>query len=215
MTILKFKNLMTDIIKEKETRESILHAAREVFVEKGLNGARMQEIADRAGINKALLHYYFSNKENLFDTIFKEAFSLFWPKVNQEVMRNAPLNIFLKTVVTTYIDMLMQRPYLPVFILNELQSNPERLERLIKEAGFDPQLLIAKIEAEIAAGRCQPFKPKEIIINIISLSIFPFAARALVQRVWFDNDSDQYRQFIIERRESLIRFIENAIFKSL
>lgn len=214
MTILKFKNLMTDIIKEKKTRESILHAAREVFVEKGPNGARMQEIADRAGINKALLHYYFSNKENLFDTIFKEAFSLFWPKVNQEVMRNAPLNIFMKAMVTTYLDMLMQRPYLAIFILNELQSNPERLERLIKESGFDPQLLITKIEVEIAAGHCQPFNPKEIIINIISLSIFPFVSRPLVQRVWYDNDPEQFRQFIIERRESLIKFIENAIFIS-
>lgn len=206
---------MTDTSKEKETREAILEAARDVFVEKGLNGARMQEIADRAGINKALLHYYFNNKETLFDYVFKEAFSQFWPKVNEELLRNAPFRSFVKAVVTTYVTMLRERPYLPNFILNELHANPDRLERLIKEAGFNPELMLAKIQQEIENGSCRAYDPKEIIVNIIALSMFPFAARPLVQRVWFDNDKEQYEQFINHRGETLVQFLDNALFNAI
>jgi TetR/AcrR family transcriptional regulator len=206
------KHIMTDHAKETETREAILVAARNVFTEKGMNGARMQEIADRAGINKALLHYYFSNKETMFETIFQEAFSQFWPKVNEQLLANVAMRDFLKVVVGTYIDMLSQRPYLPIFILNELQNNPERLERMIKASGFNPLLLQKKVEAEIQAKRCQPFDAREIIINIISLSIFPFAAKPLIQRVWYNNSEEEYAQFLENRKTNLIRFIENAIF---
>jgi TetR/AcrR family transcriptional regulator len=62
-----------------ETERKILQAAREVFQRKGLYGARMQEIADAAGINKALLHYYFRNKDKLFDAIFSDVFQNFIP----------------------------------------------------------------------------------------------------------------------------------------
>jgi TetR/AcrR family transcriptional regulator len=204
---------MTEASKEPETREAILVAARAVFTEKGFNGARMQEIADKASINKALLHYYFSNKETLFETIFKEAFSQFWPKVNEQLIANTPMRDFLRVVVSTYIDMLRQRPYLPIFILNELQNNPDRLERMIMESGFNPQLLTAKIQKEIDEKRCYPFNPKEIIINIISLSIFPFAAKPLIQRVWFNNSEDEYAQFLENRKQNLILFLENALYK--
>lgn len=183
-------------------------------MEKGLNGARMQEIANRAGINKALLHYYFNSKENLFDCIFKDAFIQFWPKVNTQLANDAPLKDFLRTVITIYIDMLSQHPYLPIFILNELHNNPERLERLIKESGFNPIGLIAKINAEISAGRCHPFNPTEVVINVISLSIFPFAAKPLIQRVWFDNDSERYARFLQQRKHNLLEFLERALFDS-
>lgn len=203
---------MTDQAKEKETRESILRAAREVFVEKGLNGARMQEIANRAGINKALLHYYFNNKETLFDFVFKEAFSQFWPRINEELLRDVPFRSVVKAVVHGYMTMLRERPYLPNFILNELHTNPDRLERLMKEAGFHPEVLIAKIQQEIEHGTCRAFDPREIIINVISLSMFPFAARPLVQRVWFGNDPEQYEQFINRRAETLVQFLDSALF---
>ncbi|MFT3739236.1 MAG: TetR/AcrR family transcriptional regulator [Breznakibacter sp.] len=203
---------MTEQTQETQTREAILLAARQEFTEKGLNGARMQEIANRAGINKALLHYYFKTKENLFDCIFNEAFNQFWPVLNSALIEKMTLKTFMERVVVTYIDMLLQHPYLPIFVLNELHHNPERLQRLIKESGFDPNVLLAKIESEIAEGKCHPFNPAEMVINIISLSIFPFAAKPLIQRIWFENDPERYTRFLQERKHSLLTFLERAIF---
>ena len=69
------------IIQEADTEQLILEAAKKVFFNKGFDGARMQEIADVAGINKALLHYYFRSKDKLFEAIFFDAFQQFIPRV--------------------------------------------------------------------------------------------------------------------------------------
>jgi AcrR family transcriptional regulator len=203
---------MADKVKETETRDQIIAAAREVFVEKGLNGARMQEIADRAGINKALLHYYFTSKQMLFDQIFSEALSHFWPNVASQVTPDMTLKEMLRIAVKAYIQLLCDRPFLPNFILNELYNNPDRLELLIRQAGLSTDYILKWIESEMDKGVIHRMRPAEVVVNILSLCVFPFAARPLAERVWFKNDQQAYDQFISERADTLIPFIERAIF---
>ena len=114
------------------TELKILAAARKVFIRKGLDGARMQEIANEAGINKALVHYYFRNKQKLFEAVFIEAFGKFLPQVSEVIMQEISLIEKIEAVVSRYIDFLQKNPYLPNFVLNELSHEPGNLIKLMK-----------------------------------------------------------------------------------
>src|SRR3954468_17116383 len=95
-------------------------------MEKGIDGARMQDIADKAGINKALLHYYFRSKEKLFEMIFIEEARKFMPKVTSIMVSELTLFEKVEKFVGEYIDTLLQNPLLPIFILNEIKQNPKK-----------------------------------------------------------------------------------------
>src|SRR5690606_32367118 len=116
---------------EKETEERILDSARDVFHERGYDGARMQEIADRAGINKALLHYYFRSKDQLFETIFKATVSKFLPAVLQNLAGDETVSVKIHRFVSSYIDTLKANPFIAAFILHELNRNPDRVRGFI------------------------------------------------------------------------------------
>src|SRR5512133_3072005 len=117
--------------KEKQTEERIFDAATEVFEEKGLAGARMQNIADRAGINKALLHYYYRTKDHLFEAVFtalaKKVFSRFTPIFDDKMSIEEKIRFFFRE----HIEFLRKNPRLPGFILNEINNNPGRIKKLI------------------------------------------------------------------------------------
>ena len=115
---------MVKIKKDLNTEQRILEAARKAFMHKGMSGARMQDIADEAGINKALLHYYFRNKDQLFEMVFKEAFTRFLPRLNQLIESDLGLFDKIETFVGDYIEMALQNPFLPLFVLNEMNKQP-------------------------------------------------------------------------------------------
>ena len=104
-------------IKKDTTEEKILDAAQTVFTRKGMDGARMQEIANEAGINKALLHYYFRSKQKLFEAIFKQVFKQIFPDIKAFIHSEIPLEKKLGIFVEKYIDLLMKNPFLPSFSL--------------------------------------------------------------------------------------------------
>jgi AcrR family transcriptional regulator len=106
------------------TEEKIFNAARVVFQKKGFSGARMQEIADEAGINKAMLHYCFKSKELLFKAIFMNAFGQLAPQINE--IFNSQDTVFekIKKFTHSYISFVILNPYLPQFIIQEMNNNP-------------------------------------------------------------------------------------------
>ncbi|MCB0436733.1 MAG: TetR/AcrR family transcriptional regulator, partial [Mangrovimonas sp.] len=112
----------------KETDQTIeakiLNAAESVFQRKGMDGARMQEIANEAGINKALLHYYFRSKQLLFEAVFKKAFSLLAPQLNKILNDDSSVEDKIKNFSFNYISFISEHPYLPNFIISELNRNP-------------------------------------------------------------------------------------------
>jgi len=191
---------------------TILDAARAVFTEKGMAGARMQEIADRAGINKAMLHYYFRSKEKLFDRVFQEAFQQFWPKI--ETQLNADMNpkLLIKGIIESYVELFLEKPYLPNFIISELTRDPERIEKLMQKSGVAPIQLVRYVKHQMEKGVIVEMDPRELFINVIALCIFPFAARPLISRIIWENDQDSYTAFLKRRKESVFQFIENIIF---
>lgn len=198
-------------IKRDNTEEKILLAAQIVFIQKGMDGARMQEIADEAGINKALLHYYFRTKEKLFNAIFKNVFSKILPNIMELVNSDLPIENKLGTLIENYIDLLMKNPFFPTFVLKEMNRNPEFLASIINETGMQPAKIFNMFEKEMDDGKICRMDPHDLLINILSLSIFPIAAKPFMTIAFFENDKKAYNEFIIKRKETVKTFVLNSI----
>ncbi|HAG15428.1 MAG TPA: TetR/AcrR family transcriptional regulator [Bacteroidales bacterium] len=196
---------------EKNTEEKIVQAAEKVFIEKGLAGARMQEIADEAGINKALLHYYYRSKEKLFEVVFKLAFKSFVPNLVKAF--DGPEDFFTKIerFVETYLNLIEKNPHIPIFIINELSKNPNRLVSLISYLNIDIQPIFDVIEEEIEKKTIKQIEPQELIINILSLCVFPIVAKPMVQTILFKGYESEYNALMKKRKSSIAQFVISAI----
>ncbi len=197
--------------KKDNPEEKILTAAQTVFIRKGMDGSRMQEIADEAGINKALLHYYFRSKQKLFEAIFSKVFNQIFPDIRNLLLSEEPFEVKIAAFIERYIDLLLKHPFLPSFILKEINRDPEFLASIIKKQGINPSDLVTLIEQEMEKGKLKKMDPRELMVNILSLSIFPFAARPLMQIVFFNNDQKAYKKFLIQRKVTIKEFILNSI----
>jgi TetR/AcrR family transcriptional regulator len=201
--------MKTDI----STEQKILEAAKQVFLEKGLDGARMQDIADKAGINKALLHYYFRSKDKLFDVIFVEEGRKFIPKVVEIMMSELTLFEKIEKFVGQYIDTLIQNPLLANFILNEVNRNPTETLKKIFNNQRPP---IEKVEEHVAKlvkkGVIKPIKGEQLMINMVSLCVFPFLARPMVQWITKKNDKE-FMIMMEQRKKDVVKFVIDSIRK--
>ncbi len=124
---------MAKSTKDQTTEEKILVASKKIFLTKGLDGARMQDIADEAGINKAMLHYYFRSKDKLFEHIFTEVAGHFLPKIIAILASEKTVFEKIETFCNEYINQVIQTPYVPIFILNEINKQPEAFLKKEKE----------------------------------------------------------------------------------
>ena len=195
------------------TEEKIFNAARIVFQKKGFAGARMQEIADEAGINKAMLHYCFKSKQLLFEAVFMNAFAQLAPQINE--IFNSQDTVFDKITKFThsYISYVIHYPYLPQFIIQEMNNNPEFVMSFLNhENRPNPALLISQIEKEIAAGIIKPINPKQLLLDIFSMTVFPFAAQMMVKGMIQISDAE-FNQMMEERKTSIAEQIINSIKK--
>jgi TetR/AcrR family transcriptional regulator len=173
------------------TEEIIYEAARKIFILKGMDGARMQEIADEAGMNKALLHYYFRSKENLFKAVFKDIFTKFFGKVRYTLFSDAPAKEKLIFFTENYIDMISANPYIPQFIINEINRDPKVLKELMFESGVEPQKLLEMFENLRSGEDSLNIDTRHIVVSILGMLIFPFAARPLLQMIYFNDNHEE------------------------
>ncbi len=205
---------MAKIKKDKTTEERILAAAKKIFVQKGMAGARMQDIADEAGINKALLHYYFHNKERLFEVIFMEAASRLFPRINLIFASDQPLFEKIESFCDEYITMVMENPYLPLFVLNEINRDPEYFLNKVwtNDTAPNPGKFLEQIEEEVQKGTIKRISPLHLLMNLISMTIFPFVAKPMLQKR-MGLDELQYRMAMEQRKKEIPKFIIDAIKK--
>ena len=203
---------MTD--NDKHTEEKIFEAATEVFVEKGMDGARMQDIATHAGINKALLHYYFRTKDQLFNTVFemiaRKMFKKFAPVFDENLSLEEKIRFFFKE----HISFLQENPRLPGFLLNEVNRNPGRIKKLLKNVDFDNIWikLYDQHKEELKRYNITQATMPQLMISIAAISVFPFAAKGILEGILekLDIDFDKYME---ERKEFAAEFVINAITK--
>ncbi len=195
---------------DTNTEDIILKAARKVFTHKGFDGARMQEIADEAGINKALLHYYFRSKDKLFEAIFKEVLNTVFPKIISVLMSSLSLFEKIEQVSFNYIEMLKKNPDLAIFVFHEISRNPIRLVGNFKNAGADFNIVKTQIDEEVKAGIINPIKAEHLIANLISMCVFPFIARPVFMGM-SGMDQAAYDLFLEERKQIIPQTIITSI----
>lgn len=200
-----------DKIKTENTENEILIAAKEIFQQKGMAGARMQEIADKAKINKALLHYYYRSKQLLFEAVFKSAFSMLAPQLNKVLNDDSDLFEKIRKFTENYVSFVIKHPYLPNFVIQELNKNPEFVQKLRSEKNF-PSIEKFKLQVSdaINQGIIKPIEAEQLFINIISLNIFPFIGEPLLMAL-VNVDKESYNKILENRKTEVAEFIINSI----
>jgi len=197
--------------KDTNTETTILNAAETIFQQKGMDGARMQEIADEAGINKALLHYYYRSKQLLFEAVFKSAFSLLAPQMNKILNDDSSVFDKIKNFTSNYISFVIKHPYLPNFIIQELNKNPEFAINILAENNFpNIEKFKNQIAEEVLKETIKPIKADQLFINILSLNIFPFIAAPLFKG-FLNLSNEEYQLMLENRKTEVAEFIINAI----
>jgi len=203
---------MTD--NDKQTEEKIFDAATDVFLDKGMDGARMQDIANHAGINKALLHYYYRTKDQLFDAVFqmiaKNMLKKFAPVFDENLTLEDKIRFFFRE----HITFLQQNPRLPAFVLNEINRNPARIKNLLKNVEFESlwKKLYDQHKTELDKYNISEDKLPQLMTSIAAMSVFPFAARGILEAI-FSKVGVNFNDYIEERKEFAADFVIKAIAK--
>ena len=196
---------------EKETEEKIFEAARKVFQERGFDGARMQEIADQAKINKSMLHYYYRNKDNLFFEVFQAGVKKIIQQIFIILNKEIGLKEKISEIVNFYHNSFEENPQLPSFVIFEMNQNPERFRAFISAQGVSiPDVFIDQVKAEISQKNITPIKPHQLLMNVISMCLMPMIARNMVQGI-FKMDDGKYVEFLEERKS----IIPDLIFEGI
>lgn len=193
------------------TEEKIKQAATKLFIEKGFSATKTRDIAAEAGINLALLNYYFRSKEKLFDVVMEESLQLFLLGL-EEILNdvNTVLKDKIAGITLHYIELLKSHPDLPLFILTEVRANPSRLEASLN---VKEMLTDSNFYKQLEATTHKNIEPMHFIMNILGLLVFPFVSSPVLRR---DDEQGkaEFDQLMEERKYWIPIWIE-AMLKTL
>lgn len=192
--------------------ETICNAARKVFSSKGLDGTTVQDIANEAGTTKSMVNYYFRNKEKLFGIIFQEEFKIFFNGISNCLNNDLPIKEKISKIIEWDTQKFTEFPEIPIFILNEINRNPDIVFSLIDDVSAEDLLksLKKQINAEAKAGLIKKIKAEDLLLNIQALIIFPFIGKPLMTRI-FNMTEKQYKSKIVERKKLIAEMIWDSI----
>lgn len=200
-----------------ETEVRILEAAHRVFLRRGTAGARMQEIADEADVNRALLHYYFRSKDKLAEAVFMRAAATLFPRMLRTLASDLPLREKLNRAVEIELDVLSENPYLPGYLIAEFQYRHDELRSLLGEVIPVDQIrtevtnvLQRQLDEEAEAGRLRPTRAEDFMVMLMAQLIFPFAAAPMLH-VALGLDEEERAEMIARHRHGLA----DAMLRSL
>ena len=200
--------------KDISTEERIKAAARKVFHQKGFAGTRTRDIAEEAGINHAMLNYYFRSKEKLFEMVMMETMAQFFKGVNLMLNdESTSLDEKIDLIVSNYVDLLLKEPELPTFILNEVRPNPQAFveQNPIKEA-LTHSVLTRQYAEAVARGEITEPNLMQAILNVIGLVIFPFIAKPILTSI-INIPEEQYKVLMLQRKTLIPQWIKAMLWK--
>jgi TetR/AcrR family transcriptional regulator len=200
---------------ETDTKQRILDAADEIFVRRGIDGARMQEIADHAGVNKALLHYYFRSKANLARAVWLRIASSFVPGIFEMMASDLSLNDKIDQFVDAYHTMLTRHPYLLAYVISEAARHPDVVEDFYStERRQAARRMINKlreqIDEHVKGKKLAPVSAEQFLVTLTSSCLFPFAAQPMIADV-LGLGPTGVRAFMKRRRRELPAFLKRAL----
>ncbi len=196
------------------TKQIIIRAAEQVFMNKGYAAAKTTEIARVAGVNHAMLHYYFRTKENLFNMVFEQKAGLFGSSLSTVFDRPLSFRNKIRLAMETHFDILVANPRLPLFIFSEIMGSEEKREmakRIILPKATDVlQKLTKGIRKEVAKGNIYPIEPLDLILNMVSVNIFTFIAFEALSDAIKRPDHEMAKRLQL-RKESNVQFILRSL----
>ncbi len=200
----------TNIIEDHSTEEKIKQAARKIFTQKGYAAARTRDIAEEAGINLALLNYYFRSKEKLFDMVMGEQMQQFIRGM-RGVFHNEDKTLIQKVteMADNYIELLKANPDLPIFVLSEIRANPEKFAAKMNVKSVIANSHFMKQIAEETKGKLHPI---HFLMNIMGLVVFPFIASPLLKTI--GNLKHSEFNNLMEERKKMIPIWIKAMLKA-
>jgi len=198
-------------IKDASAEEKIKQAARKLFTQKGFDAVKTRDIAEEAGLNLALLNYYFRSKQKLFDIIMVENLQQFIQGIIMKISQgNLTITQKVEQVVIAYIDMISANPYLPVFVMNQMHNVPsplvDKLEPVIKPIREN---FLSELDEAAKRGEINRIHPFHFVANLISLTVFPFIGKPMLQRV--SGATNEEFLALIQERKKLVPIWINAI----
>lgn len=203
------------MVKVQDKEEIILKAAMDVFVEKGLYGAKMQEIADKAGINKALLHYYYRSKNKLYEHIFRFIFTKITTDIIELMNTDLPFKEFLRYFISKYIDLLINNHKFPMFIMREISHGGKIASNVINDVIMNEMNcrypVIDIIEDAMEKGEIIKMDPNQIIITVLGSCLFYFMGENIIRTVLLTEKSFDRNEFLEQRKEAIFKIIYYGI----
>ena len=197
------------------TEKRILDAARSVFTQKGFAATRMDDIAKEAGINRALLNYYYRSKDRIFEIIFKERLKEFFSGIAIIIQSEQPVEEKIRALVIHDISTIQQHPDMPLFVIGEINRNPERfVEFVTQTAGIEKEKLIQgfqkQIDREVKEGKLKPINARQLMMNTMSLAIYPSMAKPIIKTMFSLSDAE-FDKLMEGRKKEVTDFILNSI----
>ncbi|MBR4065420.1 MAG: TetR/AcrR family transcriptional regulator [Bacteroidaceae bacterium] len=191
----------------------IIDAARAVFIEKGYAETSMSEIAAKAGINRPALHYYFRTKDKMFQAVFGSIVSSVIPKVFDAIMhKEKSVADRTECIIDAYYSLFINTPQLPLFMLRELNRDPEMLIKTILGLNVADTMrkAISSLQEEMDEGKLKKVPLQFIFFNFYSLLTFPFLTIDISRKV-FENNDDTLRESLTEWKKNIVFQMENLL----
>ena len=200
----------------KNKKQQILNAAEFEFLTNGYEATKTTQIAKRAGVTHAMLHYYYQSKENLFNKIFEDKIeTLKAPIVALAQNKEIDLRDRIRKIIELHFDFLKTYPDLPHFLINEMRSNPQLIKILREKVGDTLRETFATIQTEIdeyvAKGIMKPISAFDLFLDIVSLNVFTFISLPIFRHIAYDKEREQ--QLIENRKKEIIQTINHRILK--
>jgi len=200
-----------------DTKERILKAAIKIFTDKGKYGARMQEIADEAQVNKAMLHYYYTDKNTLYEKSLEHIFSQLFERIATTFDENDPFPEKVKKYVNVHVDFLYENLGVPRIIIREFADGGDVFKKAITNITSNvsfpiPETFINHLDKAKEKGEIRDVNTEQIIISILGMNVFYFIAKPVVDVIW-NIQPENRKKFIEERKKSIVDFIIHGLKK--
>jgi len=192
-----------------QTETLIKETAKRVFFQKGLINATTQQIADEAGVNRALINYYFRSRDQLFKAVLKDAVDETRSKVDAIFNSDEPFKKKISRYLDVFIDRNAQFPYIQNFIITEIMQDPEKMkEHFSRKRNHLMKHIVPPLKEEIEKGHIAPIDPEHFIVNMMSMCSYPLVAKPFIQNM-FSYDDKMYKKFLQERKRVIYKVLFN------
>jgi TetR/AcrR family transcriptional regulator len=194
---------------EAQTEKLIKEKAKNLFFQKGFLNATTQEIADEAGVNRALIHYYFRSREQMLEVLLDETLLEKRERVRTILLADLPFRIKIARYIDVVVDYGLTYPYLENFIISETARKPDKVKLFCAMDKLKSSDLIREqLNLEIKAGNISQMSAEHFMVNLAALCNYPLLAKSVIQSIHGMTDAT-YRKFLQERKQIIFRTIFN------